>query len=74
MHVVLPLTKGHLSNKGRIFWQKGCPYYKGATVTPYFVVTRVHCTYLCIHCEVILEGTVSSGILYNMLWNFQQQL
>ena len=29
MHVVLPLTKGHLSNKDRIIWQKGCPYLRG---------------------------------------------
>ncbi len=26
MHAVLLLTKGHLSNKDRIFWQKGHPY------------------------------------------------
>ncbi len=26
MRVVLPLAKGHLSNKDIIFWQKGCPY------------------------------------------------
>ncbi len=32
MHGMLPLTKGHLSNKDRISWQKGCPYQRGATV------------------------------------------
>ena len=31
---MLPLTKGHLSNKDRIVWQKGCPYYRGTTVQP----------------------------------------
>ncbi len=25
-HVIIPLTKGHLSNTDRIVWQKGCPY------------------------------------------------
>ena len=29
---MLPLTKGHLSNKNRIVWQKGCPHYRGTTV------------------------------------------
>ncbi len=26
MHVLLPLTNGHLSHVDRIIWQKGCPY------------------------------------------------
>ena len=26
IHVMFPLTKGYLSNKDRISWQKGCPY------------------------------------------------
>ncbi len=25
-HLMLPFTKGHLSNKDRIIWQKGCSY------------------------------------------------
>ncbi len=32
MHVMLPLTEGHLSNKDRISWQKGCPHERGTTV------------------------------------------
>ncbi len=26
IHVMLPLTKGHLSTKDRIVWEKGCLY------------------------------------------------
>ena len=33
MHAMLPLTKGHLCNKDRISWQKGCPYQRGTTVS-----------------------------------------
>ena len=29
MHVMLPLTKGHLSNEDRIIWQKGCDVSSG---------------------------------------------
>ncbi len=32
MHIILPLTKGHLSYKDRSVLQKGCPYYRGTTV------------------------------------------
>ncbi len=32
MYVMLPLTKGHLSNKDRIVWQEWCPCQRGATV------------------------------------------
>ena len=28
VHVMLPLTKGHISNKARIVWQKGCTMYR----------------------------------------------
>ena len=33
MHWMLPLTKVHLSNTGRINWQKGHPYYRGIIVS-----------------------------------------
>ncbi len=30
---MLPLTKGHPANKGKIIRQKGCPYWRGTTVS-----------------------------------------
>ncbi len=47
MYVMLPLTKGHLSNKDRIVWQKGCPYLKGD-----------HCIY-----KINISHVVSSNVL-----------
>ncbi len=32
MHVMLPLTKEHLSNKDKIVWQKECSYLTRVTV------------------------------------------
>ncbi len=33
MHLILPLTKGHLSNMTTISWQIGWPYKRGTTVS-----------------------------------------
>ncbi len=42
MYVMLPLTKGHLSNKDEIVYQKGCSYY----------ISCIYFVYLCVFVKV----------------------
>ncbi len=42
IHVMLPLTKGHLSNKDRIVWQKGVSLLEGDYCTGIFTVKLYH--------------------------------
>ncbi len=40
MNLCNSLTKGHLPNKDRIVWQKGCPYWRGSEGGLY-MLTRI---------------------------------
>ena len=63
---MLPLTKGHLSNKDSITWQKGCPYcnvmvliYCSRFLPIYEITYELDARYLT-DFAVILESTLEN--------------
>ncbi len=62
MNVVLPLTKGHLSNKDGFFWQKGCPEWRVITVHSTLPDMTTDLPLLLTHLVLLSPKATGSGI------------